>query len=309
MKTFLYRTAIFAAIILAIVGGAEWYVEQLPNPYRDKHRWMLNHAHEVKTLILGSSHTYYGVCPEDLGDSAMSLANVSQTYRYDRYLLGHYDMPNLRYVILPYSYSSLWEDFETQGEDNFVIAYRLYMDCDLHSRFSKYGLECLYIPSFKEKLKTLVQPRRMEWSERGWGMEYTLESRAEDWDNGTTRAQSNTYTELLSDNIALLDDIAAWCKSRSVTLLIVRTPVTSTFAANTDARQEAVNDRCLQSLLKRHPEVVMVDVYRDSRFGSNDFYDSDHLNVNGAHKLSAIIHQTILCAAPLSKREMPVYTK
>lgn len=296
MKTFAGRTAIFSCLVLLVLAAAEIYVERLPNPYRDKHAWMKSHADEVETLVLGSSHTYYGVCPEDLGHGAMSLANVSQTYRYDLYLLTRYEMPRLRNVILPFSYFSLWEDFESQGEDNYIIPYRIYMDCDLHCRWGRYGLECLSLPSFKEKLKSLWQPRRMYWSERGWGTEYTLAARNEDWDNGALRAAQNTYddTTIYEANLERLNAIAQWCTARDVSLLLVETPVMRSFLSNMDERQNAANERALQSLISRYPKVTLVDLRADSRFCSRDFYDGDHLNSDGAHKLSGILKEYLL---------------
>lgn len=295
MKKFLLHTAVFSIVVLTLVVCAEVYVERLPNSYRDKHAYMLQHSDEVETLVLGSSHTYYGVCPSDLGERAFSLANISQTYRYDLYMLNHYDMPRLKNVIVPFSYFSLWEDFEDQELDNMIIAYRLYMDCDIHQRMGRYGLECFFLPSFREKLKSLYQPRRMYWDKRGWGLEYTLEARGEDWDNGRDRALRNTYTDTTSvaGNVQRLDSIARWCEARDVRLILVHTPVTASFADAVDARQEHKNEEVLNGFLQRHPSVKDIDVRRDARFVDADFYDGDHLNQHGAHKLSGILRDAL----------------
>ena len=61
MKHFLKKTTIFSLCILLLLISAEIYVRHLPNPYKDKHRWMLQHSRSVKTLVLGSSHTFYGI--------------------------------------------------------------------------------------------------------------------------------------------------------------------------------------------------------------------------------------------------------
>ena len=292
MKKFLRQTAVFAFLMLILIGSAEMYVERMPNPYRYKHEYMQLHADEIETLVLGSSHTYYGICPSDLGDNSFSLANISQTYRYDLYLLNHYDMPRLHNVILPFSYFSLWSDYEDQKtDDNYIIYYRLYMDCDIHPRIGRYGLECFCMPSMTEKLRALFKPRRMTWDEKGCGTNYTFESRDPKWDNGKFRAAVTTFsdTTLIEPNANRLNDIASYCAGHDIQLTLVRTPVTDSYIKYTDKSQEDINDKVLLRFLSSHPDVNFVDLYRDDRFDDADFFDSDHLNTNGAHKLSAIL--------------------
>ena len=100
MKKFLIKLSCFALPWLILSVLTEVYVESLPNIARDKHQWMLQHAEEVKTLVLGHSHTLYGIRPDMLGEGAFSLAQQSQTYRYDRYLLTHYPLKELKTIIL-----------------------------------------------------------------------------------------------------------------------------------------------------------------------------------------------------------------
>ena len=106
MKKFLIKTSIFAAIILVILATGEIVVRNLPNSYSYKHRYIKEHGESMSTLILGSSHTYYGIKSDELGDSVFNLANVSQTPDLDLELLRQYigDLKNLRRVVMPISY-------------------------------------------------------------------------------------------------------------------------------------------------------------------------------------------------------------
>lgn len=289
MKRFLQKIGIFALPCLAVLVLVEVYIEHMPNIARDKHQWMLQHAQEVKTLVLGDSHTFYGVRPDLLGDGAFSLAQSSQTYRYNAYLLQHYPMPHLQTVILPFCYFSLWEDFEHQpGEEYQAIRYRIYMDCDIHPRLSWYGFEVMSIPLVREKLKSLYTPSHNQWDSLGWGTEYTKENREEDWDNGKARAEGNTYTDttLVTLNQAYLEEMLRYCQRRQVKVILLNTPVSPTFRAHESPSQVAINQTVLQALLRRHPEVKFLDWEADPRFGDDDFYDADHLNTEGAAKLT-----------------------
>ncbi len=296
MKKFLLHTFGFSLMVLAVLAAGEWYVERLPNPSKDKHRWMSAHSRQVETLVLGSSHTFYGIDPEVLGNGAFSLAQVSQTYRYDRWLLSHYPMPRLRTVVLPFSYFSLYEDFEMGIGDDYASRYLLYMDCPIHSRFSRYGLELLNADTFKEKLKSLWKPSALTWTERGFASNYRLEARAENWDNGEERAYGNTYadTAAVALNCGFLHDICAWCAERDVQVVLLSTPLTETYRRHRDSVQLVRNERLLSALLRTHPEVVYLNFEADPRFVSDDFYDSDHLSTLGAEKLSRILRDTLL---------------
>lgn len=288
MKSFVCKISVFSLCILLPLLCAEVYVESLPNPSRSKHMWMQQHSRSVKTLILGSSHTFYGVRP-DLLPSAYSLAQIAQTYRYDDYLLKHYPTDSLRTVILPFSYFSLYEDFESMPRERFnAIRYRIYMDCDIHPRISYYGFEFSSINSLTEKLKSLWQSPSLSWDSLGWGTDYTLARRPSLWDNGADAAANNTYadTTLVPLNTALLDDMMTYCEHRGIQLLLITTPLSHDFLSNQSTGQLCRNATQLSSLLAAHPAVKYVDYSADSDFSDADFYDSHHLNEYGAEKLT-----------------------
>ena len=294
MKPFLVKIGCFTLALLAILTAMEVYVENMPNIARDKHQWMLQHSNEVKTLVLGNSHNLYGIRPDLLGDGAFSLAQQSQTYRYDYYLLQHYPMKELKTIILNFDYSLLWEDFESIPKEEFqAMRYRIYMDCDIHPRLSWYGFEVMYMPLVTEKLQSLFTPRRNHWDVLGWATEYTKEARPQDWDDGKNRAEANTCydTNIVSLNEGILRDIFDYCQERHIKVILLNTPVSATFRQYEDPRQRNINTQVLTKLLHDYPSVQYLDWEADLRFTPDDFYDSDHLNHEGTQKLT----QAILC--------------
>ena len=292
MKRFLLKLSLFSLPWLILLVLAEIYVESLPNISRDKHQWMLKHAPTVETLVLGHSHTLYGIRPDRLGKHAFSLAQQSQTYRYDAYLLTHYPLTRLKTIILPFNYSSLWEDFERQPNEQFqAMRYRIYMDCDIHPRLSWYGFEVMYMPLVTEKLRSLFTPGRNHWDHLGWATEYTKEARLQDWDDGKNRAEANTRhdTDIVSMNEGILRDIFDYCQKHHIRVILLNTPVSETFRTYEDPRQRNINTQVLNRLLHDYPTVNYLDWEADPRFTSDDFYDSDHLNHEGAQKLTQAI--------------------
>ena len=86
MKRFYLAVLLFVTPIFVFMGGVEYAVRQIPNEYKYKNDWMDQHAEEVETLILGSSHAYDGINPDFLGKNAFNLAFPSQTLKYDHHL-------------------------------------------------------------------------------------------------------------------------------------------------------------------------------------------------------------------------------
>lgn len=290
-----WRNVVFFALLLLVPAAAgEAYVRSLPNPAKYKHAYLQAHSREVKTLVLGSSHTYYGICPEALGEDAFSAAQVSQTLRYDDFLLHHYTFPNLRTVILPVSDFTLYEELEGSAEWYLANRYRLYMNCDVHGFLSVYAWEITAFRSFAEKLKSLFRPPRMRWSATGQGLEYAFPGlpKNKEWlESGKERARHNHYADLSAGRRgeAYLQHIGDFCRTHGVKLVLVSTPVHASYRAHRSRRQWADTQRRVRRFLSRYREAVYLDFSADPRFGIDDFYDTDHLNSAGARKLSALL--------------------
>lgn len=301
MKSFTGRSIAFIIILVAVFGSTEWFVESRPNAAKYKHYWLAAHAEEVGTLVLGSSHTFYGIDAKAFyhgkKDKGFNLAMVSQTCRYDRYLLTHYDFSNLHTLILPYSYFTLYEDFESMPDERYMaIRYRAYMGCDLHRRLSEYGLEVMSSKSVKQRIKLFCEKNECYWDSCGTGANYTYNTRPTPWDDGIITASNNTYypdTSLVALNKEFLTDIMQMCKDRHIDMFLITTPVSPTFKNHQSKQQDSINTSVLKALLKAYPEVHYHDFTEDKRFADRDFYDSHHLNTDGQEKLTCIINNLI----------------
>lgn len=285
----------FAFLLALPLGAGESYVRSLPNPSKSKHAYLSTHGHAIDWLVLGSSHTYYGLAPELLSPRAYSAAQVSQTLRYDEWVVKHYALPRLHTMILPISDFSLYEELEDGREWYLANRYRLYMDCSIHPRGSVYDWECTAFRVFCEKLKSLWQKPNMRWSQYGQGLEYTVANKAQDWDNGEERAATNRYDrfEQAETNLRYLEGIAQHCAQRRIRLVLLATPLRPSYRAHQHPAQVADTERHLQLFFNRHPQVLYFDFRADTRFGANDFYDSDHLSLQGSHKLTRLLADTL----------------
>lgn len=179
MKTFIKRLLLFFLPILLFAVIVEYEMRRQPNSYRYKHRWMLENASQVDYLVLGSSHTYFGVKPNLLSEHGFSLANVSQTIPIDRDLLFHYSRyyDSLKNVIIPISYFSLFEppmQSAEFGESFRYNYYTMYMGFPSKWYALQRHFEIFSHDAFMEKLKREIREKIQgiesgkDFDEYGW---------------------------------------------------------------------------------------------------------------------------------------------
>ena len=298
MKKFLLHSALFLIPVVVALVALECVLRQMPNPYKSKCEWMNQHASTVQTLVLGNSHTFYGVQPQYLDGEAYNLANVSQTLREDCYLLTHWadDYKQLQTVIVPIAYCTLFEDLEHSTESYRCRYYSIYMDCDLYPCLPQYHLEVADISSAMAKLK---RDTGVDWDQWGWGTAYKLANKSQQqWDNHTeaiASAQRHTIDDwsLLDANVQLLDSIATFCEQRHIRLVLITTPCWSDYYTRLDHKQLQQMYATLRTLQQQHPTVQYLDYMRDPRFTADDFYDSNHLSNRGSQKFTTLLNDTI----------------
>ncbi len=302
MKRFLIQTLLFGLFIVASLAAGELIVRSMENPYKIKQRYFCENPTGTRTVILGNSHSYFGIIPDMLPEKAVNLANVSQTLRYDRILLEHYadNLDSLRTVILPLSYTSLYDvDLEDTDEWWLAINYRIYMGIDRHPAFSKYGSELSHIAVYNSKLATFfgLAESNLSCDSLGHGTSYSLDRKYEGWEEtGPEFARRHTaglHPEMEARNIAEIDRIADFCRERGARLVLVTLPEFESYRANVDmARLDRM--RFVADSISTSRGLKYLDFYADPRFGKDDFYDSDHLTSDlGATKFTRILAEEL----------------
>src|SRR5690554_6235011 len=109
MKKLLTHITLFLIPILLIWILAEVFYRTVPNTYSYKHEQISHHNDEVEVLVLGDSHTFYGINPEWLTLKTFNLSNVSQTIYFDKLLFEKHitHLSDLKYLILSVEYTTL----------------------------------------------------------------------------------------------------------------------------------------------------------------------------------------------------------
>lgn len=298
MKKFLLRTFLFFMLIGASLAIGEVIVRKSPNPYATKDAYITAHGKDIRTLILGNSHSFYGIRTDLMPDTAVNLGNVSQPLAYDRMLLEHYMpmMPGLRRVIMQVSYTSLF-DKELEDSDEWwrAIGYKLYMHIGRHGNLSRYACELSYMPVYSAKLANIMGLKEpsLTCDSSGNGLGYTLENRSTDWEEGgvdiASRHAGSLVDARLPVNLSHLEAIADTCAGHNIELIVFTQPEWHTYRENIDQRRmHSITDTL--SALSRKKGFKYFNYFDDARFVNEDFFDADHLtHENGAVKLTNLL--------------------
>lgn len=284
----------------------EVLLRYIPNDYRFKKKYLDAHSGEIETLILGSSHSFYGLDPVYFSKNTFNASYNSQSLNYDYEILKKYEdrFKNLKNVVLPVSYFTLFGKLE-DGPDKWLIKnYILYYRINTSRKFCDHTE--VFSNKFNVNLKRLVSyyikgNKNSISSGLGWGTTYKSENAQDLTKTGKTTALRHTrkdiesikYTEIIKGNILVLNTIINWCKNRHVKVILFTPPAYETYRMFLNAQQLNTTFNIINKLDVKYDNCIYINLLSDPAFIAGDFYDSDHLSEIGAKKLSEIFDDRI----------------
>ena len=288
---------LFALLVAASLAAGEMLVRSLPNPYKLKHQWMQRHGNAAEILVMGHSQTYYGILPQML-PHAFSLANYSQTFKYDLLLLKQYreKAANLKKVVVPVSYTSFFDPQLDKGPEwYYVINYRLYMDMEEYPWWSKFGFELAHPSVYSGKLRSFfIGGENVMCDSLGHGLNFCDALRNPDLEASAKEAVARHTAKdwsAVEQNRADFNALLSWCMAEGIEPVVVLVPLSKAYRSMIDARQQAEMYRILNEVAAKHG-LQYHDYMGDSRFVDEDFYDADHLSCDrGATKFTKILKE------------------
>ena len=288
------------AIVLLVVlyYALDAYLYSLPSIYTKKQK--LGFADNQQILILGSSHTLFAISPSQLTERALNLANFSQSLDLDEKLLQKNlkHSRTLQLVIIPISYFSLEERLTDTMEEwrdclyfkYFGVSERNAIQICLDPRY--FSLPFLYGSRLASILFRQIPPLTpCQIDDFGWVKNTELLTAAQ------AEKVSQKRVELLQSFMKprsfelhqkIVKHIIEACTQRHIKVLIVTTPVWTTFRKYADKNRVNRIQRFVSSLVAPG-QVAYGDYWSDARFVISDFGDTDHLNSIGAIKFSHIL--------------------
>ena len=123
MKLFFKKILIFVFPLFIIVIMIDLYLGNMNSLYQEKAKGLTTHAHEIEILILGNSHSAYGINPNYFTDYAFNIAYPGQSIYFDKELTlqNLKNLKKLKYVFISLDYHSLY--FSSQRGDRNIFSY------------------------------------------------------------------------------------------------------------------------------------------------------------------------------------------
>lgn len=300
MKRFLKLLILFLFPILLFGITAEILLRNIPNDYEQKRESLDQHADSIQVLFLGSSHALCGINPECIPDKkSFNAAFVSQSLDIDNAIIKKYDSQweQLEYIVIPLSYFSLLEKLSDSVEDWRITSYNIYFQLNI-SKQIQYRFEILGNKLWYNLLR-IYNYYGLGKSERfchlsGW-KELADRSVSDLNKNGIARATAHTITDpkFLNENINVLDSIIQYASRRNIKVLFYTPPGGQTYMENLNKNQMEQVIQIAREMTSRNSNVYYINFMNDRSFTDADFSDADHLNRNGAKKLSLKINDWI----------------
>jgi hypothetical protein len=300
MKGFLKYILLFFMPLAVLLATMELLLQSLPNNYKIKSDYIEHHSEDIETLILGNSHTYYGLNPEWMNERTFNMSNVSQSLDIDLAILDHYlpKMPQLKTVVIRLSYDSMFETLSKTDEHWRYKDYALYTDIPLQYSWKNHS-EILSI-SFKENLKRIFKyyikkEASVTCNTFGWGMDANSSQAKDLHKTGALVAQKHTAIskDLFDDNFNTLKNIADLCAQKQIQIVLVTPPAFESYYLNLNYQQLEATVNVGLELANQYDYVTYYNFLEYWRFDKQHFYDADHLNELGALLFSKMINDII----------------
>jgi hypothetical protein len=299
-RGFWLRLVVFCAPLALGWVALEKGMAKVPTSNAFKRDHLRALAGEVDTLILGSSEAYYGIKPSLLSGSAFSLSNSSQSLYYDDLLTQRLlpELPQLRRVIIPISYFTLYFQLYDHDESWRQYAYRQEWGLPLaHAEDERdvraWSRVVLYTPKVAitaalERFHTTLAPGV---DDRGW---YHVPE-GESWGVGPAAAKASLARhhgfmklEHEAANLASLEHLLANLRQHEIEAVLITTPVWPTYQAGMKPelweRAKADVARLSQQYGARY-----LSFLHTRELTPDDFLDPDHLNARGAEHFTPIL--------------------
>jgi hypothetical protein len=302
MRKFIKLVIVFLAPIILLIIFMEFLSRTIPNDYSYKNEYLEHNSDKVEVLLLGSSHTYYGIDPRYIKRKSFNAAHVSQPLDYDFAILTKYNKnwSNLKYIIVPVDYFSLYSNLDSGVEKWRKKEYKIYYDIDLNTEIS-YNFEIIN-GKLKDHISRIKRyylrgVNRITCDKLGWGTSHKSIENNDLIETGITAAKRHTMnTEnnlYYKENIQTINKIVKFAESRKIKVIFITSPAYKTYVDNLEPKQIENTIYTMIQLTNKNKNTVYYNLINDKSFVSRDFYDADHLNEIGAKKLSGIINNLI----------------
>ena len=281
----------------------ELLLRDIPNDYSFKKNYLNTNSNNIEVLFLGNSHIYYGINPEYISRKSFNGAHISQSLNWDLAILEKYKdrWENLKYIIIPIDYFSMYSTLEGGIENWRVKNYIIYYDISSYGNYwdgfeifnGKLPSNILRALSYLFKWKSDITCNKL-----GFGTAYKSKDSKDLIETGKTASKRHTIEleknqPIFSKNIQTINSMIEFANSRDIKIIFITCPAYSSYRENLNPIQLDNSVNIVKQLSEQNTNSVYYNFLTDKTFIANDYYDADHLNEIGAKKLTFKIDSII----------------
>ncbi|KAA3622994.1 MAG: hypothetical protein DWP94_06935 [Flavobacterium sp.] len=288
--------------VLLVWAGLEIFYRTVETNYTKKHELIQQNYNTAQILILGSSHSYYGLNPEYFSKKTYNFSNISQSLYFDELLLKkHLDsLQNLKAVVLTIGYFTL-----SQEDDGLEDRWRKYfydqqMDLDVPSVSildpKKYSLALSrkFSRSVDLVKEYCEEGTIISHSPNGYGIQDSSDILANKEEIAHIIARKHENGSLdFESNRERIERIIAMCQANGVQVFFVQMPAHPAYVEALDLNKWKKIDELLEEVSHTSNLVHHIDLTRHPAFTVDDLRDADHLTNDGATKCSKLLSDYI----------------
>lgn len=308
MKNFIKTIIVFFIPLVCFFLGLEYGMRIIPNTYSYKNSWLENNIDKVHIWIFGSSHSFDGINPNLFSKYSFNSAHSSQTILFDKFIFDKFidRADSLEWIILPVSYFTLTEIMEDNGEWWRIKNYCLYYNCPYYDGDLIYHSEILGnpLPIYKQVARVgkylICGENDVLCDSLGWKSEHSDDRDPKNWiEDGKYRAKLHTKNisknqQIIQQNRNDIEYMIEKCAQKNVSVLLITTPVYHTYYECIDSTQYTITTQACENWVQKYNHVYYLNCFKDSRFVEEDFHNVDHLDKQGALKLTKIINNFLI---------------
>lgn len=272
----------------------EFLLRKIPNDYDYKNNYLKNNAQKIETIFFGSSHTFRGVNPIFFSGNSFNASHISQSIDLDYKILEKNSdkFNNLKFIFIPIDYFTLVGRTSTGVENWRVKNYNIYYKLNL-SLNPIYYFETFSF-SFKQNFLRIKNYyvhniSNITCDELGFGIEE--KTNIDLLETGIKNAKRHTKKnkKYFDDSIETLTNFINFSEKKNIKIVFYTSPAYYTYVENLDSLQLYNTISTIDSISKIHSNTFYFNLLNNKTFTKEDFRDADHLNKNGAEKLTKIL--------------------
>lgn len=296
MKKFIYKNILFLLPIVVIALSVELY-NRVNNTFYAKKNYIEKNQKSIEVLVLGSSQTWRAINPEYMTVQCAPLAHGGSAFNIDYLLFQEFveKLPNLKVVILETSYHTFDDNRNSKWSKNhlFWIYYGI-NNYGKHIPKSDYFLFTANPKAYLKKMwSSSIFPEFGQFNKYGFitSSNETLETGHYD---SLFLKNRHVYENIgnYKKNKDLIKSIINICEERNLDVILFSPPKYFTYNENYNVKKLARRDSIL-SIYKDRNGVSIWNYERKWEKDTKVFYNEDHLNVDGAKKITLEIDKKL----------------